>query len=124
MLYEYDATVLAVHDGDTITCDVDLGFKTWLRGVKFRLYGINAPELSTDRGPVARDALAGQLPGNGQVTLLTLPSNAMPLSPDKVEKFGRWLATVIVTQPDGTRLSLNKWMVDNGHAVPFMVEKQ
>ena len=124
MLYEYDATVLAVHDGDTITCDVDLGFKTWLRGAKFRLYGINAPELSTDRGPAARDALAGQLPADAQVTLLTLPSNVTPLSPDKVEKFGRWLATVLVTQPDGTRLNLNQWMVDNGHAVPFMVENQ
>ena len=124
MLYEYDATVLAVHDGDTVTCDVDLGFKTWLRGVKFRLYGINAPELSTDRGPAALGALAGQIPPDGRVTLLTMPSNVTPLSPDKVEKFGRWLATVIVTKPDGTRLNLNKWMVDNGHAVPFMVGNQ
>ena len=31
-LYHYRATVIAVHDGDTITVDLDLGFHVWKRG--------------------------------------------------------------------------------------------
>jgi endonuclease YncB( thermonuclease family) len=43
-LYFYKAEVRDVHDGDTVTADIDLGFSTWLHDQKLRLYGINAPE--------------------------------------------------------------------------------
>lgn len=43
-MYEYAATVLAVHDGDTVTINLDLGFHTWLK-TDVRLFGIDAPEL-------------------------------------------------------------------------------
>lgn len=39
--YRYSATVTAVHDGDTFTADVDLGFGVWLRKQTFRLLGCN-----------------------------------------------------------------------------------
>lgn len=28
-LYHYSALVVGVYDGDTITCDIDLGFEIW-----------------------------------------------------------------------------------------------
>ena len=44
-MYEYKATVTAVYDADTITVDVDLGFRSHLKKIKLRLFGINAPEV-------------------------------------------------------------------------------
>lgn len=54
--YTYTATVLAVHDGDTFTALVDLGFDVALR-VKLRLLGCNAIELGQPGGTEAGDNL-------------------------------------------------------------------
>ena len=37
--------ITRVIDGDTFVADVDLGFKTWLRKITFRLYGVDTPEI-------------------------------------------------------------------------------
>jgi endonuclease YncB( thermonuclease family) len=54
--YQYVAYVTSVHDGDTLTVRVDLGFDTW-RVQNVRLIGINARELSQPGGKEARDHL-------------------------------------------------------------------
>lgn len=59
----YPARVVSLHDGDTLTFDIDLGFGLIFNGRDFngepkltcRVFGINAPELSTQAG---KDALA------------------------------------------------------------------
>ena len=81
----YPARVVAIHDGDTITFDIDLGFGIRLPGQSWagktmlacRVYGINAPELSTAEGKAALayartllapgDLCAGDLPRVGQI---------------------------------------------------------
>jgi len=58
----YPARCADVHDGDTITLDVDLGFDHIIMGddldgktrLSCRIFGINAPELATDAGKAAR----------------------------------------------------------------------
>jgi hypothetical protein len=37
-LYFYRANVVSVYDGDTITADIDLGMKIWLRGEKITAF--------------------------------------------------------------------------------------
>lgn len=49
----YPAVVADVHDGDTMTLILDLGFNIAFRSA-CRIYGINAPELATQAG---KDAL-------------------------------------------------------------------
>jgi endonuclease YncB( thermonuclease family) len=46
----YPAVVRDWHDGDTCHIDVDLGFGIHATGFSCRVYGINAPELSTPEG--------------------------------------------------------------------------
>lgn len=65
--YVYAATVLSVHDGDTITLDVDLGFSVHVR-TSVRLLGCNARELSDVGGKEARDNLRALLPAGTPVT--------------------------------------------------------
>ena len=46
-MYDYMATLVRVIDGDTVDCDIDLGFGVWLKNQRVRLYGINTPETRT-----------------------------------------------------------------------------
>jgi micrococcal nuclease len=45
-MYEYDAKVLRVIDGDTVDALIDIGFSVWVKK-RIRLYGINTPESRT-----------------------------------------------------------------------------
>lgn len=111
-MYEYRATLLRVIDGDTLLIDIDLGFGIWMRNQTVRLYGINAPELKTPQGPVARDWLKEQLMG-WTICVQTIK--------DKKEKYGRWLAKVLRTHPVhpelGDKECVNDQMVAAGMAV-------
>ena len=88
--YSYGATVLRVIDGDTLLCNVDLGFKLrWEHPV--RLWGIDAPELGTEAGEKAKAYVESLKLGD--VTLLSC----------KPDKYGRVLADVLLA--DGRRLT-------------------
>jgi micrococcal nuclease len=100
-MYEYQATVLRIIDGDTIKVDIDLGLKVHTVD-SVRLAGLNAPGLSTDKGKAARDYLVEILPVSAVVALNTV----------KPEKYGRWLAHVLYGDID-----INQAMIDSGHAV-------
>lgn len=103
-MYEYRATLIKVVDGDTIDVTTDLGFHVRME-MKLRLYGINAPELTTTAGKAARAFLSDTLPRTAWALKLKTQR-------DKQEKYGRYLATVFLT--DGT--NVNDLMVDQGHA--------
>lgn len=104
-MYEYAASLIRVVDGDTVWLDVDLGFGV-SRKDSFRLYGINAPELSTPAGPPASQHL---------LELLGFPITVRTIK-DKREKYGRYLATIICNGID-----VNQKMIDDGFAVAYMV---
>ena len=109
--YRYNATCTAVHDGDTITVDIDLGFDMQLSNMKIRMYGINAPELKDPTkaaGIASRDYLISRIKGQ-QIVVETIR--------DKKEKYGRYLAKVFL--PDGS--DINKEMIDKLFAIKFMV---
>ena len=93
---------IPVHDGDTLTADVDLGYHIWLRGQSYRLTGCNTRELAQPGGIEVRDALADLLIG-ARVALTSV-------APDKYG--GRWDA--VITLADGS--DLVDWMVASGWA--------
>lgn len=106
MKFTYDAIVRNVHDGDTITVDLDLGMDTWIKNRKLRLHGINAPELNTADGKDSREYLSILLPVGAAVTVRTVQ--------DKTEKYGRYLAIVSVNA-----IVVNDALIRTGHAVPW-----
>lgn len=114
--YHYSATVTEVHDGDTITCDLDLGFGITLNNQKFRFFGINAPELhgeSEEAGKASQVYVAERIL-NKEIIIETIM--------DKKEKFGRWLGRISY-QVDGEWKNLNKEMIDNKMAIVFMADE-
>jgi micrococcal nuclease len=110
-MYEYQATILKVVDGDTVHARVDLGFDTHV-GMKLRLSGINAPEMKTPEGLPAKDHLTqllGQHGPTGQVPLVIRTEK------DRTEKYGRYLATLLLPED----VDLNRQMVVDGFAVVY-----
>ena len=45
-MYEYNAKLIRVIDGDTVDASIDLGFDVWVKK-RIRLHGIDAPESRT-----------------------------------------------------------------------------
>lgn len=104
----YQAVVTKIYDGDTITCDIDMGMDVWHRKTSIRLHGINAPEIRGDtreEGLKSRDALVAILPVGSTVSITS----------HSFEKYGRLLATVWHGDTN-----INQWMLDNGYAVAYM----
>ena len=104
-LYVYKAFVPAVYDGDTITCEIDLGLQISVKE-KIRLLNIDTPELrGMDRelGLIARDALRGRVLDK-EILIKTYR--------DKSGKYGRLIASIYI---DGE--NINEWLVDNGLAI-------
>ena len=108
-MYQYRATVTAIHDADTYTLDIDLGLEAWLHNQKLRLAHANAPELPTPAGKAALVWVQHLMPVGTAVVIDTIKAQG-----DK-EKYGRWLAQV--TLPDGTDLA--DTMIAVGQVVPY-----
>lgn len=104
-MYEYTASLIRVVDGDTLHLEVDLGFDVRRRDT-FRLFGLNAPEMSTPEGQAAREWLAQKL-GEGPLVITTRK--------DRREKYGRYLAILWVDAAN-----VNEAMIAAGHAVPYL----
>lgn len=102
-MYEYNATVTKVVDADTLHVVVDLGMDIFTKKT-IRLAQIDAAERNTQEGMAAKAFVESLLPMGKQVLLRTIK--------DKREKYGRYLAVVIV---DGA--NLNAALVTAGHAV-------
>jgi micrococcal nuclease len=108
-MYSYNAEIIDIKDGDTVVANVDLGFGVWLKKQTFRLAGINSPELKLNEGKTSRDKLK-ELILNKRVILNT--------KKDSKEKYGRWLATIVLEE-DKNLIDINSKMVAEGYAVKF-----
>lgn len=100
-MYQYQARLVRVIDGDTVVLDLDLGFYQWRLGRSYRLARINAPEMSTPEGVAARDGLVAHL------TAVT----SFMVATSKADSFDRWIVELYA---DGA--SVSDWLVANGLA--------
>jgi micrococcal nuclease len=121
-MYDYMAELVKVVDGDTIDCDIDLGFGVWLKNQRVQLYGINAPETRTkdllekEAGLLAKARLTALLPDRFLLTSVK----------DKKGKFGRILGIINIPQTkvldkNGKKIKrifidVNRLLVKEGHA--------
>ncbi len=87
-MFQYEATLIRVVDGDTIIFDVDLGFRFHVEQV-IRLAHVNAPE------EVKWDVGGLNDPAKQYIEKVIPPGSAVVLNTIKSEKYGRWLAEVL-----------------------------
>jgi len=114
--YIYQAKVLGVHDGDTVTVLLDCGF-----GIKFeekiRLYGINTPELKVRSLETNKMVVnpEGTKALNETKRLLDGKDVIVQTIKDEKEKFGRYLG-IIQVDVDGVVVDVNEHLLKNGFA--------
>jgi micrococcal nuclease len=119
MIYIYKAELISVVDGDTVDLIIDLGFDT-SRRERFRLYGIDAPEMNTEAGKAAKAWLMGVLQPLEAIYVQTLQHKTQA----KRDKYGRFLAVLYDELPTLVPLarepihpsSINAKMIVEGHA--------
>jgi len=103
-MYEYKATIVKVYDGDTVTAEIDLGFKIKVTET-IRLYGLNTPEVRGDERPdglISRDRLRERIMGQ-EVIIKTMK--------DKKGKYGRYIGEIYLGEEN-----INEWLITEGLA--------
>lgn len=106
-MYEYNAVILRVVDGDTVDVNADLGFDVHFN-IRLRLSGINAPEISTQEGKDTTAYVRSVLPLGAKVVIKT--------TKDRKDKYGRYLAEIVFPE---TGEVLNQILLQKGLAVTY-----
>lgn len=114
-MYEYHAVITDVYDADTVTANIDLGFKSGLRGMKLRLYGINAPEIRLSNGVTQEEKDTGLKAKAWLADRILDRQVFIRTHKDSVGKYGRWLAEIYPL--DDQSKSFNQMLVEEGMAV-------
>ena len=105
--YAYEATVERVIDGDTIWVVIDVGFGTQVRE-KLRLRGLDCPELGSEEGEAAKRFVTKLLSVGAKILLKTTRSE---------DKYGRYVADVMLNDEEGKQIYLNNLLLEKGYAV-------
>ena len=111
-MFEYNATVTKVVDGDTIDAIVDLGFSTFKK-VRIRMHGINAPESRTRDLEEKKKGLAAKA---RLIEMLEENKNEFILVSHGVGKFGRCLGEIFLNKKEN---SVNKQLIWEGHGTEY-----
>lgn len=104
-LFTYEARVLRVVDADTLYVEIDLGFGDSVEDY-LRLRGIDAPEIETKAGKIARAFVVSELKDVPTITLRSSTS----------DRWDRYLADVFYMPARGEERFLNNRLLEAGLA--------
>lgn len=107
------AKVVDVYDGDTVTIVMWVGMQRY--SFKFRLYGIDAPEIRTKN---AKEKLAA-VKSRDYLGALIMGKRVKVVFSDSNDKYGRLMGTIYVRGVD-----INQKMVSDGHAKKYLGGKK
>lgn len=94
-MFEYEAKMLRIVDGDTYWMDLDLGFHIHTE-VEVRMAHINTPETVNYKATGIVD------PAAVYVAQCVPPGSLCVVQISRAEKYGRWLSTILF-QPGVTK---------------------
>jgi len=124
-MYEYNAELVNVVDGDTVDVDIDLGFGIWIRNERIRIMGIDTPESSTRDldekvfGLAVKERVKKLLTGVGSNKECILCTTKDRHGKDDRGKFGRVLGDFKVRTEINEQRMLTDILIDEFHAVPY-----
>ena len=111
-MFEYNAVIVKVVDGDTVDVDIDLGFGIWQKNERVRIMGIDTPESRT------RDLTEkkyGKAAKQFFVDWVAKYDSILVESTEK-GKFGRILGTLYDPEQ---KECFNELIIEAYHAVPY-----
>jgi len=113
-MYKYGAKLLRVVDGDTADVMIDLGFSTWVKA-RLRFKGVDTWEKRTRDLEEKKKGIAAT---EFTKKHLELNDGNFVIQSYGKGKYGRVLAEIFVNI-DGEETSLNKLLIENGHAYEY-----
>ena len=117
-MFEYNAVLDRVVDGDTVDATIDLGFDTWKK-TRIRFYGINAPESRTRDLEEKKKGLAAK---ERLIEILKVNDNKFVLKSHGVGKYGRCLGELYVETLG--EVSVQQTLINEGHGVAYFGGKR
>ena len=117
-MFEYNAVLDRVVDGDTVDATIDLGFDTWKK-TRIRFYGINAPESRTRDLEEKKKGLAAK---ERLIEILKANDNKFVLKSHGVGKYGRCLGELYVETLG--EVSVQQTLINEGHGVAYFGGKR
>lgn len=106
MMYEYNAKVLNIVDGDTVDLEIDVGFSISIKQ-RARLLGIDAPESKTKN--LEEKALG--LKAKKALQDLTKDNSSVIIKTHKDDKYGRLLVEIFING-----VNINQKLISEGYA--------
>lgn len=104
-MYEYKAKVIRVVDGDTMICEIDVGFSIKIKE-RIRLRGINTPEV---RGTEKKWGLEVK-----EIVRDIIEGKDITLQVYKKGKYGRYIADIIINN-----VQLSEYLLSNEMGVRY-----
>lgn len=111
-MYKYKAKLLRVVDGDTADAMIDLGFDVWIKQ-RLRFKGVDTWEKRTRN---KEEKVKGLAASAFTKEYLEKNDGNFTIQSHGVGKYGRVLAEIFI---DGEETSLNKLLIENGHAYVY-----
>jgi len=125
-LWRFRARLVSVTDGDTIVVLSDTGYRG-RQEVALRIFGIDAPKMSTPEGKMAAHWLASTLLWGRygfSPWLLRVKTIQRETVVTEVTSFERWVSRVWVVGEGGRLVDVAEALVKAGHATPALREAQ
>jgi micrococcal nuclease len=98
-MFQYEARIIRIKDGDTLVIDVDLGFKI-RHEIDVRLARIDTPEI-------VNWGLGGiEDPAKNYVTQCCPVGSVCVVNISRAEKYGRWLAEIFFQPGETDRMKI------------------
>ena len=114
-MYEYNAKVLRVVDGDTVDVLIDCGFSTF-RKERVRLYGIDAPESRTRDKEEKKRGLAA----TARLQELTNNTSKKIIIKTELDKKGKYGRILGIIWDENKKKNFNNMLVSEGHAKKYL----
>ena len=130
-MYQYQAQIQKVVDGDTYEIDIDLGLKVWARKEKVRLYGVDTPEVYGVKKDSEEYKLGKQASDFAKSIIKKGDWSIVETMKDAKGKYGRYLAVLYIrVEPEmleslenirvvGDFYCLNDILIAKGYAEPY-----
>ena len=111
-MYEYDAKLVRVVDGDTVDAMIDLGMTVWIKK-RIRFHGLDTWESRTRN---KAEKKKGLLAKKRTKELLSEREGEFRLKSRGIGKYGRVLGELYV---EGHARTVNQTLIDEGHAYTY-----
>jgi len=114
-MYEYQAELTRIVDGDTLDCIIDIGFSVFVKK-RIRLYGIDTWESRTRDLEEKKKGLAAKARNKELLEKVSAKSGYFRLKSYGVGKYGRVLGEIFIQDANGVQMNVNQTLITEGHA--------